>query len=477
LRECQVNRATGRFLIVVEVAQRLCLATVKKHPSSLRVVVALTAVFCTAVTNPLFPACPCNTVVPDAKDAEQVKPRFDNENYLAGDWFGLRNTLYDYGIEITAGYTTEPAGNPIGGPEHGFTYLHNFGFGIQLDLDKILCIPDATFLITISQRSGRGLTQDDIGNAISVQQIFGGGETYRLVQMRWDQRLFDDRLEFSFGRLTTTADFFSSPFYCQFVNNGICGQPTAPFFNMPNGITAYPAGYWGGLVQVRPTKETYAKVGVYDGDPSHGDDRHGLNFGFGNNGVLVVSEVGYKSNTGVLGMPCRYSFAGYYHTGDFPDVAEDAFMTNLFVSGRPGRPHSGQYGLYLLFEQMLLRNAGRDTGLNSFVTFVVSPDEDKSVMPYFVNGGLIWEGLIPCRPHDKLDLGFYSGVFSQSLRDAQHAAGLPGQTSETDIELNYQVQLTPYLYLRPNIQYVFKPNGLNTIRNALVLGTEIGITF
>ena len=173
LRECQVNRATGRFLIVDQAAQRLCLATVKKHASTLRVAVALAALVCTAVTNPLFPACPCNTVVPDAKDAEQVKPRFDNEHYLTGDWFGLRNTLYDYGIEITAAYTTEPAGNPIGGLEHGFTYLHNFGFGIQLDLDKILCIPDATLLITISQRSGRGLTQDDIGNAISVQQIFG----------------------------------------------------------------------------------------------------------------------------------------------------------------------------------------------------------------------------------------------------------------------------------------------------------------
>ena len=35
-----------------------------------------------------------------------------------------------YGIEITGGYTTEPAGNPVGGLEHGFTYLHNFGFGV-----------------------------------------------------------------------------------------------------------------------------------------------------------------------------------------------------------------------------------------------------------------------------------------------------------------------------------------------------------
>jgi len=431
-----------------------------------------------SVTSRILAACPCDTQAGEEAAEKKEAPKFDSEHYLTGDWFGLRNTLFDYGVEITGSYVTEPAGNPVGGLERGFTYLHNFGFGIQLDLDKIFHLPDATFLITISQRSGRGLTQDSIGNAISVQEIFGGGQTYRLVQMRWDQRFFDDHLELALGRLSTTSDFFSSPFYCQFVNNGICGQPTSPFFNMPNGLTAYPAAYWGALVQAKPTNETYIKVGVYDGDPNHGDDRHGLNFGFGDNGVLVVSEIGYKSQAGLLGLPCRYSLAGYYHSGDFPDVAEDAFGTNIFLSGLPGRIHSGQSGFYLLFEQMLLRNPGRpETGLNGFMTFVVSPDEDKSVMPYFINGGLIYEGLLPSRPHDKLDLGFYSAVFSNKLRSAQHVASLPAQTSETNIELNYQVQLSPYLYVRPNVQYVLKPNGLNTIDNALVVGAAVGITF
>jgi porin len=63
------------------------------------------------------------------------------------------------------------------------------------------------------------------------------------------------------------------------------------------------------------------------------------------------------------------------------------------------------------------------------------------------------------------------------MRDAERAAGLGSQTNETDIEFNHQVQINPYLYIRPNIQYVIKPNGLNGIRNALVLGVELGITF
>jgi carbohydrate-selective porin OprB len=116
----------------------------RRHPVIVLICFAL-------VTNSIFAACPTHTGAPP-----EETPHFDLQHYATGDWFGLRNILYDYGIEITGGYTTEPAGNPIGGIEHGFTYLHNFGFGVLFDLQKIAGIPDTTFLVTISQRSGRG---------------------------------------------------------------------------------------------------------------------------------------------------------------------------------------------------------------------------------------------------------------------------------------------------------------------------------
>src|SRR4029453_7280104 len=89
------------------------------------IVIGFSAVASPWLTDPIFAACPCNTADAGSGKAEQLNPRFNNENYATGDWFGLRNTLYDYGIEITGGYTTEPAGNPVGGLQHGFTYLHN----------------------------------------------------------------------------------------------------------------------------------------------------------------------------------------------------------------------------------------------------------------------------------------------------------------------------------------------------------------
>ncbi len=315
--------------------------------------------------------CPCSqhadgTTTDDTNTAaadQSPPPPFNYQNDLTGDWFGLRNTLLNDGIDITASYTAEPEGNPVGGERNGFTYLHNIGVGVTFDLEKIARIPNTTFLVTISQRSGNSLTNEAVGNAISVQQIFGGGQTLRLVQMRFDTTMFDGRFALSYGRLTTTSDFLNSQYYCQFVNNGICGQPVSPFFNIPNGLTAYPAGYWAALGRVQVTKNTYFKLGVYDGDPNSGYSLHGTNFGFGDNGVLLMAEAGYTSDSALFCMPGRYSIGGFYHSGHFPDVAEDASMNNLFVTGLPGREHWGQEGGYLIFEQMLHRNFSRpDTG-------------------------------------------------------------------------------------------------------------------
>ena len=64
-------------------------------------------------------------------------------------------------------------------------------------------------------------------------------------------------------------------------------------------------------------------------------------------------------------------------------MAEDSNGQNLFLSGRPDREHSGEEGFYFLFEQMFFgTQIGLMPALSGFVTFVVSPDEDKSPIPY-----------------------------------------------------------------------------------------------
>jgi porin len=109
--------------------------------------------------------------------------------------------------------------------------------------------------------------------------------------------------------------------------------------------------------------------------------------------------------------------------------------------------------------------------------FVLAPDQLHNQFPYFMSAGLIYQGLFDFRPDDKTTLGVANGWFSDKIANAEHGAGQRKQSAETILELNHQIQITPAVYVRPDLQYVIKPNGYSSIDNALVIGFEAGITF
>ena len=115
---------------------------------------------------------------------EAPPPRYDFEHNITGDWFGLRNSLSDQGLELTGGYAMEFLGNPVGSQKQGQTYVHNILLQGDADLEKLIGLPDSAFRVRFSQRSGDSLSKHFIGNAFSVQQLYGGGQTYRLVEMQ-----------------------------------------------------------------------------------------------------------------------------------------------------------------------------------------------------------------------------------------------------------------------------------------------------
>jgi porin len=446
------------------------------HAIAIMLVAILSSPATAQISEPQEPG----TGVPEVPLAlpKEPPPQYSWNTHLTGDWGGLRNTLSEKGFQVELGYAMEFMANPVGGIDQGETYVHNVLLSLDFDLERLIGLPNSAFRVRGSQRSGDSLSQDYIGNAFSVQQLFGGGQTWRLVEVEMRHELYDGRLNLAYGRLATTNDFLTSPLYCQFVSNAICGQPPSPFFNLPSGITAYPGATWGALAQVKPTPETYVQLGVYNGDPElGGDNEHGADFSFGDNGVLVISEAGYKPNKGLLDLPAAYKIGGYYHTGDFDEVGN---ITDGVVVVTPLAPRtrSGNAGVYTLVDQTLyLEEPDSIEGLYGFFVFVAAPDQEKNTLPYFVSAGLIYEGLLNARPQDKAAFAVASGFFSSDLRQAQRNAGLDKQTAETVLELNYQVQVTPYFYVRPDIQYVINPQGNNDIDDAFVIGFEAGLTF
>ncbi len=135
-------------------------------------------------------------------------------------------------------------------PGAGDQYAQQIDFGADLDLGKLAGLPGGQVHFTFTDRAGRSLAAEDIGNLISVQEIFGGGQNFRLAELSYQQSLFDDRLEAKLGWIHAADDFTTSPIYCYFQNNGFCGQPAG--IPIDSGYTTFPVGSWGGVVKLRP---------------------------------------------------------------------------------------------------------------------------------------------------------------------------------------------------------------------------------
>lgn len=109
-----------------------------------------------------------------------------------------------------------------------------------------------------------------------------------------------------------------------------------------------------------------------------------------------------------------------------------------------------------------------DQGLTPWAVGAFLPRESINEVPAFFGAGLVQKGLIPSRDDDRTAIGFFYGKLSGDLD--------PGG-SEKILEINHTVQLTPWFYVRPDLQLVFDPAGVSSANTAVVFGGEIGISF
>ncbi len=392
--------------------------------------------------------------------------------HLLGDWYGTRTWLEDVGIVPTLTFVTDSLGNPSGGKEQGFTTTNNVGLDLNFDLEKLCGFEGGSFLLSMSYRFGGSLSANYIHNVFTVQQVFGG-ETFHLINLAYLQKLFDDRVELRIGRIGAGDDFLVSPYNYVFVQNGFDGNPVGIFFNSP-GMTAYPNDTWGALVKVRPTARTYIMGGVYNGDPSiRANENNGVDFSLDGPAFAIV-EIAYQPNS----LPGDRGLIGNYKAGFWYD---DSRFTNF----NTGEAERGNWGFYTLFDQVLVRfgEQGSHRGFGIAGSFLVSPDQSVSQMPYFFTAALVTRGIFPSRPVDVIGLGVVYGHFSNDLQDFQQRAqqldpSVGVQSQETVVELTYRLALLKSaLYFQPDLQYVFRPGGTGWIPDALVLGAQVGVNF
>ena len=407
----------------------------------------------------------------------------------SGDWWGTRNWLdKEKGIEFSFTYVNNLAGNPSGGLRQGFTYTDNIAFGVKLDLEKIAGWQGASFTIAATDRNGRSLSQEYIGNQFTVQQVFGG-QTIILTDLFLSQKLYDNKIDIKVGRFSAGDDFASSPIYWLYMNNGIDGNPQALPVNA--SFSAYPWASWAARMRVDPSPDWNVMAGLYQvSNKTFNRYLHGVNFSFEpDDGVMIVGQIGwtpefFKSRVKRIpteleeaegtelgeddmhGLPGHYWFGGYYSSW------------SLYSQFGSDQTAGNAYGFYWHADQMVFQESpGSDEGLTLWTAFVLSPQENIAKLPFQWNSGVVYQGLLPGRDNDHAIFGLAYGNFSSDYGSAGMAYDGDTASFEMALEWGYRIQFSRFFYVQPDIQYIIQPGGTGSIPNAFVLGAQIGVTF
>ena len=412
--------------------------------------------------------------------------------WMSGDWGGARTELLDKGYDFSLEYVGEVGSNLDGGYNDDTTarYSDQFALGVKMDLEKILGWQDAEFKLAITERSGRNISNDRIGDPragtlSSSQEVWGRGQTWRLTQMWYKQGYFDNKLNVKIGRFGPGEDFNSFP--CDFQNLAFCGSQVGNWVG--NIWYNWPVSQWALRIKYNITPEVYAQVGVFEQNPSYLETGNGFKLsGSGTKGMILPVELVWTPKLNDL--PGEYRLGYYYSTAKADDVYEDSNGQAAAVSGASYKSHSSKHGAWIVAQQQLTSRNGSDArGLSIFANATVH-DKDTNFVDNYQQIGLTYLGPFDARPKDDIGVGIARIHVNDDVRknrrlvndlnnieDYDNPSYLPIQDTEYNAEIYYGFHVTNWLTVRPNLQYIKHPGGVNQVDDVLVAGLKVQSKF
>jgi porin len=393
------------------------------------------------------------------------------------DLGSLRTRLAGKGITFNAQYAAEVWSNVIGGESTGTVYTGLMSLQGNVDLQKLVGWQGASVSTRWYWLSGQDISAEHVGNIFTVSSI-AGFQTFRMNELWFQQNFLNDRISIRLGQLAADSQFSVSTYDTVFLNATFGWSPDI-YTNIPNGGPAYPMGAPGVQLALTPLNWLTYQGAVFQGNVfAQNVNRHGFRWDLSpSNGYFSIHELIFRTNqrAGANGLPGEFKIGGWF------DIAPESDASST---------QPWNYGLYFIADQMVYRvpqpvsvpaiaNSGKQTagapltdkGLGIFTHIGFAP-RNSSVINFYVEGGLNYKGLIPTRDNDVLGVGFAYG----HLNNNPQGDGSSNPGYEMVLETTYQIELTPWLSLQPDVQYVIHPSGTD-IPNAFVLGARATVSF
>ena len=410
-----------------------------------------------------------------------------DSKWMTGDWGGERTRLIEQGIDIKADYVGEVGANLHGGYNDSKTarYSDQFGLGVALDLQKLWGWDNTQAKIQLTNRNGQNISNDRIGDPragtlSSSQEVYGRGHMVRLTQLWIQHQFLDGKLDVKAGYFGEGEDFNTFP--CEFQNLAFCGSQvgnwaTNVWYNWPVSQAAL-------RVKYNITPELYAQIGAYNQNPSQLEHGNGFKLsGSGTKGTVLPVELVWSPKLNNL--PGEYRVGYYKSTAPADDV-----KVNITNDGEDYRVRDSKHGYWFVVQQQLTsHNGDASRGLN-IAANATFHDKATNIVDNYQSLMFVYKGPFDARPKDDIGIGaariHVNDDVKKSAEQINASLGVtdyndplysPLRTTEYNYEINYGFHVTNWLTVRPNLQYITHPGGVDQVDNALVAGLKIQSVF
>ena len=380
---------------------------------------------------------------------------------LTGSWGGYRDDLAESGVTTDVIYKYDVMGNISGGLREGMRTLDNLDVIIGFDNEKLLGIKGNSAVIQFLNNSGPLFDGAYLGTIGVINNIETAPPTGKLYQAWVQQNFMEDRFSFLAGVYDLNSEFYITESSLPFLHSTF-GIGTEIGISGQNGPSIFPTTGLAARFSYQPTEQTYLRLAILDGVPGDVQNAKGSHIFRkigGSDGALLVAEGGFMPQEGN-----KFAAGIWQYTEEFDH------LTAVDALGNPVRETGS--GFYFLGEHPLYQEVGAEgQGLTGFLRLGFANDEVHQV-DYSWSVGLTYTGLIPSRDEGLLALGFYDQHIGKEYRAANVS-----DDHEGGLELTYVDNITPWLAVQPDVQYVVNPGAVPTTEDAWVLGTRFTILF
>jgi len=433
--------------------------------------------------------------------------KLDTSGNLLGDIGGLRTWLDNYGVTLSVNEIAELWGNTTGGTKQRPAFNGVLAMTFTADLEKTIGFEDGVFTVSGLLIHGHPISMYSQLGVFNPTSGFEGMRSTRLFELWYQQGFLDNKIDVKIGQMDLDSEFLISQYASLFLNASF-GWPLAPSVNLYSGGPSWPLAAPGVRLRYRPSNHWTFMFAATDDNPSghtffNSNDPSsqtvhpgGNNFNL-NTGALLIGEMQYVTSfwgakDGKDGLPGLYKLGGYYDTASFPDERYDTRGVSLASPDSNGYPamRKGNWMLYGIMDQMIWRPDPESPTALGFFARATGNGGDRNLVDVSVDTGFSLKAPLPGRDNDTFGVGYGMGHVSNRASglswDNLYYSGsnYPIRGTEHHFELTYQAQLTPWLTLQPDFQYVWNPGGgipnPNTgykIGDILIFGLHANVTF